>query len=93
MQGGKQLCINYFKQWYKDALEKGIKPMIKVADTMLKHLKGIVNAAVYDVTNSMAENLNAQIQVVKSVARGFANAASYRNAILFFQGKLKMFHS
>ena len=93
MQGGKQLCINYFKQWYNHVIEKGIKPMIKVADTMLKHLKGIVNAAVYDVTNSMAENLNAQIQVVKSVARGFANAKSYRNAILFFQGKLKMFHS
>lgn len=93
MQGGKQLCINYFKQWYEDTLAKGIKPMIKVADTMLRHLKGIVNAAVYDVTNSIAENLNAQIQVVKSVARGFANAASYRNAILFFQGKLKMFHS
>lgn len=93
MQGGKQLCINYFKQWYEDTLAKGIKPMIKVADTMLRHLKGIVNAAVYDVTNSIAENLNAQIQVIKSVARGFANAASYRNAILFFQGKLKMFHS
>ena len=67
--------------------------MIKVADTMLKHLKGIVNAAVTDITNSIAENLNAQIQVVKSIARGYANANSYRNAILFFQGNLKMFHS
>jgi transposase len=67
--------------------------MIKVADTMLKHLKGIVNAAVSDVTNSIAENLNAQIQVVKSIARGFANANAYRNAILFFQGNLKLFHS
>lgn len=92
-QGNKQLCINYFEQWYKDVIEKNIKPMIKVADTMLKHIKGIVNAAVTDITNSIAENLNAQIQVVKSIARGYANANSYRNAILFFQGNLKMFHS
>ncbi len=92
-QGRKQLCIKYFEQWYKDTLTIGIKPMIKVADTMLKHLKGIVNAAVYDVTNSIAENLNAQIQVVKSIARGYANAKAYRNAILFFQGNLRMFHS
>jgi transposase len=92
-QGNKQLCINYFEQWYKDVIEKNIKPMIKVADTMLNHIKGIVNAAVTDITNSIAENLNAQIQVVKSIARGYANANSYRNAILFFQGNLKMFHS
>ena len=92
-QGRKQLCINYFEQWYKDTIKKNIKPMIKVADTMLKHLKGIVNAAVTDITNSIAENLNAQIQVVKSIARGYANANSYRNAILFFQVNLKMFHS
>ena len=92
-QGRKQHCLNYFEQWYTDTLEKGIKPMIKVADTMLKHLKGIVNAAVTDITNSIAENLNAQIQVVKSIARGFANVGAYRNAILFFQGKLNLFHS
>ncbi len=89
-QGRKQLCLNYFKKWYINVLEVDIKPMIKVADTLLRHLKGIVNSAVTDITNSTAENLNSQIQVVKSVARGFASVEGYRNAILFFQGKLEM---
>jgi transposase len=89
-QGGKQVCMNYFEDWYKNTLESGILQMINVADTLLNHLNGIINAAVHNMTNSIAENLNSQIQVVKSVARGFANFEGYRNAILFFQGKLEM---
>jgi transposase len=90
-QGSKELCLKYFKQWYIDTFESGIKKMIKVADTMLNHLKGIVNSAVSYFTNSVAENLNSQIQVVKSVGRGFPNVEGYRNSILFFQGKLLLF--
>lgn len=90
-QTSKQSCLTYFEEWYKDTLKIGIKQMIKVADTMLKHLKGIINSAVYELTNSVAENLNSQIQVVKSVARGFANVNAYRNAVLFFHGNLKMY--
>ena len=59
-----------------------------MADTLLNHLNGIINAAVHNMTNSIAENFNSQIQVLKSVARGFANFEGYRNTILFFQGKL-----
>jgi transposase len=87
----KELCLNYFKQWYIDTFESGIKQMIKVADTLLNHLKGIVNSAISNLTNSVAENLNSQIQVIKSVGRGYANVDGYRNSILFFQGKLNMF--
>jgi len=90
-QGRQELCLAYFEQWYKDTLDSGIKQMIKVADTLLNHLTGIVNAAVTQITNSIAENLNSQIQVVKSIGRGFANVDSYRNSILFFQGKLNMY--
>lgn len=90
-QGRKELCLDFFKQWYTDAFESGIKQMIKVADTLLNHLKGIVNSAVTQITNSVAENLNSQIQVIKSVGRGFKNVNGYRNSILFFQGKLLMY--
>jgi len=89
-RSSKSLCLNYFKEWYEAVLNSEISQMIKVADTMLKHLKGIVNSALTTITNSIAENLNSQIQVVKSVARGFANVDGYRNSILFFQGKLEL---
>jgi len=88
--GNKYLCLSFFEEWYKNVLEKNIKPMIKVADTILKHLKGVINSAIYEISNSVAENLNSQIQVVKSIARGYGNFNGYRNSILFFQGKLNM---
>lgn len=91
MQGDKQLCLRYFEQWYENTLELNIQPMIKVADTMLRHLDGIINSAFTHVTNSIAEGINSQIQVIKTVARGFANPDRYRNAILFFQGNLRLF--
>ena len=90
-QWDKQQCLAYFGEWYVDVLNADIKQMIKVADTMLSHLKGIVNSAVSEFTNSVAENLNSQIQVIKSVGHGFANVNGYRNSILFFQGKLSLF--
>jgi transposase len=90
-QWDKKQCLLYFGKWYIDVLNAGIKQMMKVADTMLCHLKGIVNSAVSEFTNSVAENLNSQIQVVKSVGHGFANVNGYRNSILFFQGKLSLF--
>ena len=90
-QGTAKDCLNYFGEWYLDTINSGIKYMIKVADTLLKHLDGIIPAALTGYTNSVAENLNSQIQVVKTVGKGFANPNAYRNAILFFQGKLNLF--
>ena len=84
-------CLSFFKKWYEDVLLSGIKNMIKVADTILNHLEGVVNASLKGITNSYAENLNSQIQVVKTVGRGFANADNYRNSILFYYGKLQLF--
>lgn len=88
--GNWYVCKDFFEEWYKNVLESELKPMIKVADTILRHIKGVLNSAMHSISNSSAENLNSQIQIVKSVARGFANFKGYQNAILFFQGKLNM---
>ena len=84
-------CLDYFKAWYTDTINSKIKEMIKVADTILRHLKGVINAAVFELSNSIAECINSQIQTVKTVARGFKNFKGYRNSVLFFQGKLNLF--
>jgi transposase len=86
-------CISYFKDWYTQVINEDIKPMISVADTILRHLEGIINAVLTDMSNSIAECLNGKIQILKSVGRGFRNIDGYRNAILFFNGNLKMYHS
>jgi transposase len=89
--GNWYVCKDFFEKWYKNVLESNLKPMIQVADTLLRHLEGILNSAMHSVSNSTAENINSQIQIVKSVARGFANFKGYQNAVLFFQGKLNLF--
>lgn len=83
-------CINYFKNWYINVIESQIKPMIAVADTILKHIKGVINAAVTTMSNAIAENINSKIQIVKAVGRGYKNINGYRNAILFFNGNLEL---
>jgi transposase len=92
-------CIHFFENWYINVLESDIKPMISVADTLLKHLRGIVNAAVTTLSNGIAENINGKIaspvrkssgQIVKSIARGFKSVEGYRNALLFFNGNLDL---
>lgn len=83
-------CINYFKKWYTNVIESQIKPMITVADTILKHIEGVVNAAVTTMSNAIAENINGKIQIVKAVGRGYKNINGYRNAILFFNGNLEL---
>lgn len=83
-------CIKFFKDWYTNAVHSEIKPMISVADTMLKHIDGVINAALYQLTNARAESINAKIQVVKSTARGFKNFTGYRTSLMFFLGRLDL---
>ncbi|MDO9153132.1 MAG: ISL3 family transposase [Paludibacter sp.] len=83
-------CIKFFKEWYTNTLESDIKPMISVADTILKHIDGVINAALYQLTNARAESINAKIQIVKSTARGFKNFIGYRTSLMFFLGRLDM---
>ena len=82
-----------FKKWYINTLESEIKPIINVADTLLKHLQGIVNAAISTLSNSVVENINGKIQIIRSVGRGFKNIDGYRNSILSFNGNLDLYHS
>ena len=89
-QNNANQCIKFFTDWYTNTLESEIKPMISVADTMLKHIDGVINAAIYQLTNARAESLNAKIQVVKSTARGFKNFTGYRTSLMFFLGRLDL---
>jgi transposase len=87
----REEIITTFEKWYLQVIASEIKPMINVADTLLRHLGGIVNASITKITNSMAETMNSKIQVVKSIARGFKNIHGYRTSILFFNGGLNLY--
>ena len=81
----------FFRQWHEAALALGNVHLTKVALMLERHLDGLLAYVRHRVTNALAENLNGQIQRIKTNARGFRQFANFRVAILFFLGKLDLY--
>jgi len=81
----------YFKRWYFWATHSRLKPMIKAAKTLKRHLTNILTYIKHRITNSVTEGLNSKIQTVKQMACGFRNREHYRKAILFHCGGLDLY--
>ena len=82
---------SFFFAWQEAALALGNVHLTKVAQMLHRHLEGLVAYIRHHVTNATAEGLNAQIQLIKSNARGFRKWENFRVAILFFLGKLDLY--
>ena len=80
----------YFKQWFGRAKRSKLQPIKKAADTIKRHLSGLLSYYSHPITNAAAEGLNSVIQSLKSAARGFRNFSNYRATILFHLGKLSL---
>lgn len=74
-----------------DATQRKIKEIDKIVKMFNKHLSGVVNALVSNLSNAMAEHLNGKIQELKTVARGYPTFTNFRSAILFFNGGLDLY--
>ena len=81
----------FFDRWYFRATHSRLKPIIKVAKTLKRHLEGLLTYMEHPITNAVTEGLNSKIQLVKASARGFRNFENYRISILFHCGKLEMY--
>jgi len=86
-----RMCGTLFIRWYNDALKSQLKPIIEVAEMFNRHMNGIINAMVCGRNNGKAERINGNIQELKVNARGYRNVQNFRNAILFFNGKLNLY--
>jgi transposase len=80
----------FLARWYKYARAHRLPPLRTVADMLVRHAEGLVNYIRHKVTNSIAENINGQIQHLKATARGFRSFAHYRVNILFHFGALDL---
>ena len=88
--GSVQEGSTYLDDWHAVATHLGNKHLTKAADTILRHKEGILTYLKHRITNGPAEGLNAMIQEIKTVARGYLRFEKFRVAILFFLGKLDM---
>ena len=84
-------ALKAWERWLGWAFRSRLEPMRKAARIIKKHLWGILNAVVQDVTNATSESLNARIQWVKKNACGFRNRERFRTAILFHCGGLDLY--
>lgn len=80
----------FFDRWYWWATHSRLKPVIKVAKMIKRHIDNILTYLRHRITNAAAEGFNSKVQSIKSAARGFRNFAHYRVAILFHCGKLEL---
>jgi transposase len=80
----------FFNRWYGWAARSRLKPIIKVAKMLKRHLDNILTYFRHRITNAMTEGFNSRIQSIKSQARGFRAFENYRIRILFYCGKLDL---
>jgi transposase len=86
----KRFAQANFTFWYEQVVKSGIKPMIKVAKTLKRHLYGLLAWFGCMIDNALTEGFNATIQSLKASARGYRNFENFRTVILFFCGKLDL---
>jgi transposase len=80
-----------WKRWLSWASRSRLDPIVKVGRTVRRHLDGIVNAIVHNVTNAVGEGINSCIQWIKYQARGFRNRTRFRAAIYFHLSGLDLY--
>ena len=79
--GSRELAREEWLGWYRSAIRCRLEPVKRVARMIKRHLDGIVTAMVQGVSNARAESINAGVQKLKYMARGFRNRERFRNAI------------
>ena len=61
----------WFAGWYQRAIESGIVPLIKFAESLKEHLAGILAHCRYWISTSFLEGMNNKIKVIKRISFGF----------------------
>ncbi len=82
-QGKHQRALAFLNQWCFDAMMSGIKPLGKVALTLLKHKKGILNYFPHRITSGSVEGTINKIKTLKRQAYGFRDMEYF---------KLRLYH-
>ena len=66
--------------------------MVKVADMILNHLKGILAHWKWSLTNAFMEGLNSVFQATKRKARGYRSSEYLITMLYLIAGKLRLPH-
>jgi len=77
-QGTRDRADAFLKQWCFDALMSGIKQLISVGATILRHWNGLLDYYPHKITNGPLEGLNNKIKTMKRQAYGFRDMEYFK---------------
>lgn len=80
----------FFKNWCEEVDKLNNTFLTNVKEMLVKHFQNIKTYILHKKTNALAESLNAKIQEIKTIARGFRGFENFRINVLFYLGKLDM---
>jgi transposase len=80
----------FFSEWYAWGVGCRLRPVIKVAKMLKRHLPKLLSYFRYRITNITSEGFNSAIQALTYAARGFQSFQKYRTRILFLCGRLDL---
>jgi transposase len=78
-----QEAITFLDAWCKDAENSGIKPLKKIAKTLMHHSHGLLNYYFHHISCGLVEGINNKIKTLKRQAYGFRDMAYF---------KLRLYH-
>ena len=81
----------HWKRWFAWATRSRLTPIVKAAQTVKNHLRGILAYFAHRVSNATAEGINSKIQTIKKRAYGFRNRGNFKTAIFFHCGGLQLY--
>lgn len=77
-QANLQQAIMFLEQWCFDALTSGIRQLIRVGMTLLKHRRGILNYFPHRITSGAVEGTINKIKTLKRQAYGYRDMEYFR---------------
>ena len=70
---------NFHTLWCQDAMQSGIKQLIKIAKTLAVYRSGLLNYFNHHITSGAVEGLVNKIKTLKRQAYGFRDITDFKN--------------
>jgi hypothetical protein len=84
------LAVTHWRRWHAWARRSRLAPIKKAALTVKSHIANILTYFRHKITNSTAEGINALIDAIQRLSRGFRNPEHFKTAIYFHCGGLHL---
>jgi transposase len=78
----------FFNEWYAMAVDSKLAPVMRVAETLKAHKRGVLRWFKSHLSNAMLEGFNSLVQAAKSRSRGFRSPRKMATIIYLLLAKL-----